>query len=137
MLCLRRAAAAAAAELVDESRWRVGRERDTQADDAARATLFVTAEPCVMCAGAILQSRVHRVVYGCRNTRLGADGSYVQLFPPWRDGTDGGWRGLRAPPHPFHPNLVVERGVCADECADLLRAFFRERRREASKDCKE
>ena len=44
------------------------------------ATLFVTVEPCVMCAGAILQSRVGRLVYGAPNYLLGGDGSWVQLF---------------------------------------------------------
>lgn len=45
------------------------------------ATVYVTAEPCPMCAGALMQARVRRVVYGTRQPRLGADGSWVQLFP--------------------------------------------------------
>lgn len=44
-------------------------------------TLYVTLEPCPMCAGAILQARVDRVVYGARNSLLGADGSWIQMFP--------------------------------------------------------
>ena len=80
-----------------------------------------------MCAGAIMQSRIPRVVYGCRNDRLGADGSYVSLFPPWRGG-DGGVDESRAPPHPFHPNVDIERGVSHDECQELLKLFFRRRR---------
>ncbi|GLI62105.1 hypothetical protein VaNZ11_004688, partial [Volvox africanus] len=45
------------------------------------ATMYVTLEPCPMCAGAILQARLARVVYGARQPRLGADGSWLQLFP--------------------------------------------------------
>ncbi|GLC35593.1 hypothetical protein PLESTM_000341000 [Pleodorina starrii] len=56
------------------------------------ATLYVTLEPCPMCAGAILQARLARVVYGARQPRLGADGSWVQLFPR-RDAGGGGDRG--------------------------------------------
>lgn len=113
MLCLRRAAAAAGRS----GAWRA----------VGTASLFVTAEPCPMCAGAIMQSRIPRVVYGCRNDRLGADGSYVSLFPPWRGG-DGGVDESRAPPHPFHPNVDIERGVSHDECQELLKLFFRRRR---------
>eukprot|EP00882_Tetradesmus_deserticola_P031251 GHRQ01035334.1.p1 GENE.GHRQ01035334.1~~GHRQ01035334.1.p1 ORF type:complete len:217 (+),score=13.82 GHRQ01035334.1:560-1210(+) len=46
------------------------------------ATLYCTVEPCPMCAGAILQARLKRLVYGARQPRLGADGSWVALFPP-------------------------------------------------------
>lgn len=45
-------------------------------------TLYCTVEPCPMCAGAILQARLQRLVYGVRQPRLGADGSWVALFPP-------------------------------------------------------
>jgi tRNA(adenine34) deaminase len=44
-------------------------------------TLYVTLEPCPMCAGAILQSRIKRVVYGARQPRIGADGSWISMFP--------------------------------------------------------
>ncbi|PNH09287.1 tRNA-specific adenosine deaminase, chloroplastic [Tetrabaena socialis] len=56
------------------------------------ATLYVTLEPCAMCAGALLQARVSRVVYGARQPRLGADGSWIQLLPVGsrRDGGGGG-----------------------------------------------
>jgi tRNA(Arg) A34 adenosine deaminase TadA len=87
-------------------------------------TLYVTVEPCPMCAGALLQSRVSRVVYGARQPRLGADGSWVQLFPgpEYVDGSSN------AQQHPFHRKVVVESGCCADECANLMRAFFMRRR---------
>ncbi|GAB3166274.1 tRNA adenosine(34) deaminase TadA [Streptomyces incanus] len=74
-------------------------------------TLVVTLEPCTMCAGAIQQSRVDRIVYGARDEKAGAVGS---LWDVVRD------RRLN------HRPEVVE-GVLAEECARLLTAFFRDR----------
>ncbi|MFJ4829778.1 tRNA adenosine(34) deaminase TadA [Streptomyces sp. NPDC088747] len=74
-------------------------------------TLVVTLEPCVMCAGALVQSRVDRVVYGARDEKAGAVGSLWDLV---RD------RRLN------HRPEVIE-GVLADECAHLLTDFFRHR----------
>ncbi|TVR02609.1 MAG: nucleoside deaminase [Deltaproteobacteria bacterium] len=75
-------------------------------------TLYVTLEPCVMCAGAVLQSRVGRVVYGADDAKAGAVRSLYQV--------------LEDPRSPF--SVKVSRGVLAEECAALLRSFFRERR---------
>ncbi|GAA2269108.1 tRNA-specific adenosine deaminase [Streptomyces ruber] len=74
-------------------------------------TLVVTLEPCTMCAGALVQSRVDRVVYGARDEKAGATGS---LWDVVRD------RRLN------HRPEVIE-GVLADECARLLTGFFRAR----------
>jgi tRNA(adenine34) deaminase len=74
-------------------------------------TLVVTLEPCTMCAGAIVQSRVDRVVYGARDEKAGAAGS---LWDVVRD------RRLN------HRPEVIE-GVLADECAQPLTDFFRGR----------
>ncbi|KRD21319.1 MULTISPECIES: tRNA adenosine(34) deaminase TadA [unclassified Streptomyces] len=74
-------------------------------------TLVVTLEPCTMCAGALVQSRVDRVVYGARDDKAGAAGS---LWDVVRD------RRLN------HRPEVIE-GVLATECAQLLTDFFRER----------
>ncbi|MBW5481104.1 nucleoside deaminase [Streptomyces bambusae] len=74
-------------------------------------TLVVTLEPCVMCAGALVQSRVARVVYGAADEKAGAAGSLWDLV---RD------RRLNHRPE-------VIRGVLEDECSALLTAFFRER----------
>ncbi|MFD5162649.1 tRNA adenosine(34) deaminase TadA [Streptomyces hawaiiensis] len=93
LLALRRAAAALGA-------WRL-----------AGCTLVVTLEPCTMCAGAIQQSRVDRLVYGARDEKAGAAGSLWDLV---RD------RRLN------HRPEVIE-GVLAEECAELLTAFFRGR----------
>ncbi len=74
--------------------------------------LFVTLEPCAMCAGAILHARLHRVVYGARDPKAGADGSVLQVLNF---------------PQSNHKLEVVE-GISADACATLLRDFFAARR---------
>ncbi|MEU1849184.1 tRNA adenosine(34) deaminase TadA [Streptomyces sp. NPDC019990] len=93
VLALRRAAAALGA-------WRL-----------AGCTLVVTLEPCTMCAGAIQQSRVDRLVYGARDEKAGAAGSLWDLL---RD------RRLN------HRPEVIE-GVLAEDCARMLTDFFRDR----------
>ena len=76
------------------------------------STLYVTLEPCAMCAGAIVLARVPRVVYGCTDPKAGAAGSVLDVL---------------ADPRLNHRPEVVG-GVLADECAELLRSFFRARR---------
>lgn len=75
-------------------------------------TLYVTLEPCPMCAGAILQARPERVVYGAPEPVSGAAGSVIDVFHDPRLPT----------------RIPVEGGVLAVEAADALRAFFAERR---------
>lgn len=77
-----------------------------------QATLYCTLEPCVMCAGAMISSRLETVVWGAPDIRQGAHGSWVNLL-----GT----------PHPIH-RLNVRRGVCAAECGEIMSRFFKERR---------
>lgn len=74
--------------------------------------LYVTLEPCVMCAGAIQHARVARLVYGARDPKTGACGSVVDLFADSR----------------LNHHCVVAAGVLADECGALLSRFFAERR---------
>ena len=70
--------------------------------------LYVTLEPCPMCAGAIINGRVRRVFYGARDDAMGACGGVLNLFME---------------DFPHHPQLVG--GILADECANLLSAFFK------------
>ena len=76
-------------------------------------TLYVTLEPCPMCAGAIVHARVARVVFGAADPRTGAAGSVFDLLP-----SDSR----------FNHRTRVQGGVLADVCAVLLRDFFRARR---------
>lgn len=75
-------------------------------------TLYVTLEPCAMCAGAIVQARVARVVYGAADPQAGAAGSVCNLLQS----------------QTLNHRAVVEGGVLADICGEQLRAFFRARR---------
>jgi tRNA(adenine34) deaminase len=76
-------------------------------------TLYVTLEPCVMCAGAIVHARVSRLVFGAADPKSGAAGGAVDIFTA-----------------PFvNHRVAVAGGIMADECGGLLTAFFRERRR--------
>lgn len=74
--------------------------------------LFVTLEPCAMCAGAILHSRIARVIYGARDLKTGVHGSVLDLFAVDR----------------LNHHTEVEGGVLAEECGQLLSRFFAERR---------
>jgi tRNA(adenine34) deaminase len=74
--------------------------------------LYITKEPCPMCAGAIVHTRIRRVIFGCTSPKDGAGGSLLNLLQ--------------------HPKLnhrcTVTSGVRSDECAGLLQTFFREKR---------
>lgn len=75
-------------------------------------TLYVTLEPCPMCAGAILQSRIPRVVYGARDPKAGCVDSLYRLLNDDR----------------FNHECEVKENVLADECGSLLTQFFRDLR---------
>lgn len=79
------------------------------------ATLYCTVEPCAMCAGAILQARLQRLVYGARQPRLGADGSWVALFPaqPSADAGLGAQHGVCS----AQSVVAVPLRVCEDFAA--------------------
>jgi len=74
--------------------------------------LFVTLEPCAMCAGAMIHARLGRLIYGAPDPKAGAAGSVLEVLN-----------------HPrLNHRLAVTGGVLAEECGELLRGFFRERR---------
>lgn len=73
-----------------------------------KATLYVTLEPCPMCAGAIINARIKRVVFGAPDPKAGCCGSLTDLFS-----------------QPFNHHPEIEGGVLAEESAQLLREFFR------------
>ena len=75
-------------------------------------TLYVTLEPCPMCAGAIVQARIPRLVYGATDEKAGAAGTLYNVCQDAR----------------LNHTLEVTPGVLADEAVELLRAFFRARR---------
>lgn len=77
-------------------------------------TLYVTLEPCQMCAGAIVQARIDRVVIGSMNPKAGCAGSVLNLLE-----MDG-----------FNHKVQVERGVLEEECSIMLSGFFKELRKE-------
>ena len=76
------------------------------------STLYVTIEPCPMCAGAILQSRIDRIVIGAMDPKAGACGSIVNLLQDQR----------------FNHQTDITVGVLEESCSDLMKRFFRELR---------
>jgi len=77
-------------------------------------TLYVTLEPCVMCAGAMVHSRIGHLVFGARDAKTGAAGSLIDILH-----------------HPgMNHRVEIREGVLGDECAEMLSAFFRQRRLE-------
>jgi len=76
------------------------------------AAVYATIEPCVMCAGALVHARVARLVFGARDPKWGGCGSVFDIAHSER----------------LNHRIEVVEGVLADECAELLRAFFSDRR---------
>ena len=72
-----------------------------------KCTLYVTVEPCLMCAGAIGWSQISRIVYGASDQKRG-----YSVFTP----------------RPFHPKALVKSGVLSEECALLMKEFFQKKR---------
>ena len=75
-------------------------------------TMYVTLEPCQMCAGALVQSRIDKVVIGTMNPKAGCAGSVLNLLQMAE----------------FNHQVEIERGVCREECAGILQRFFAELR---------
>lgn len=72
-------------------------------------TLYVTLEPCQMCAGAIVQARIPKVVMACRNVKAGCAGTIINL--------------LQMPA--FNHQVEIEEGVLEEECSEMLKTFFK------------
>jgi tRNA(adenine34) deaminase len=91
----------------------------TQAEEAVQdwrlndCDLYVTKEPCPMCAGALVHVRMRRVIFGCRDERGGAAGSAINLLQ---------MEGL-------NHRCEITEGVLSQECASILQSFFREQRK--------
>ena len=79
--------------------------------------MYVTLEPCPMCTGAIIQSRIKKVYYGVKDEKTGAVGSKLNLFKDYK----------------FNHNVDFEEGLCKEECKNLLQDFFIELRKVKSK----
>ena len=75
-------------------------------------TLYVTMEPCPMCAGAIINSRIKKVVFGCKDAFAGCLGSVIDFNC-----------------YPFNHSFSIESGVCAEESKELLSKFFKDKRK--------
>src|SRR6202045_1751813 len=74
--------------------------------------LYVTKEPCIMCAGAIVHTRIHRIVFGCADPRSGGAGGIINLLP-----------------HPaLNHHCQITAGVLENDCASILQDFFRNKR---------
>lgn len=81
----------------------------------ADTTLYCTVEPCSMCAGAMLLSRVHTLVWGAPDIRHGANGSWVDLFEK---------------PHPTH-TITIRKGILQEFCSQIMKDFFQLQREQA------
>jgi tRNA(adenine34) deaminase len=76
------------------------------------STMYVTLEPCAMCAGAMLHARIERIVFGAPDPKTGAVGSVIDLFSMKQ----------------INHQTISEGGIMREECGQLLRDFFKERR---------
>ena len=75
-----------------------------------QATLYITLEPCLMCSGAMYWSKLARIVYGAEDVK-------------------NGYRRIAGTNSPFHPKTEIISGILADECAQLMKDFFKEKRK--------
>jgi tRNA(adenine34) deaminase len=74
------------------------------------ATLYITLEPCLMCCGALHWSKIRKIIYGASDEK-------------------NGYKKYTSDINPFHPKTEIVGGVLADECGELMRAFFRGKRK--------
>ena len=74
--------------------------------------MYITLEPCQMCSGAIVQSRIKKVYIGCMNPKAGCAGSVLNLLQVEK----------------FNHKVIIENGILGEECSNMLKSFFRELR---------
>ena len=74
------------------------------------ATIYITVEPCVMCAGALYWSKIGKIVYGAADEK-------------------NGYKHITQDNSPFHPKTVLVTGILQQECSELMRSFFRQKRK--------
>ncbi len=86
-------------------------------DNLSGCELYVTMEPCPMCMGAVILSKISKLVYGCNDTEFGACGGYINLAA-----------------HPSAKKLEVYGGISEDKCTSLLKLFFSELRKQKKSD---
>jgi tRNA(adenine34) deaminase len=79
-------------------------------------TVYVTVEPCIMCAGALYWSKVGRIVFGIRDEKNG----FSKHFPPNKEGV--------FEKHPFHPKTIIQYGLESEACLALMQSFFQQLR---------
>ena len=73
------------------------------------AVLYVTVEPCLMCSGALYWSKIGKVIFGAYDAK-------------------NGYRKCTGDHNPFHPKTIIQGGVCANECGQLMKDFFKDKR---------
>lgn len=79
--------------------------------------MYITLEPCQMCSGAIVQSRIKKVYIGCMNPKAGCAGSVLNLLQVEK----------------FNHKVIIENGILEEECSNMLKSFFRELREKKEK----
>jgi len=91
------------------------------------ASIYITVEPCLMCAGALYWSKIGRIIYGADDDKNGyRRGIHMPLSAnPSQEDTPN----VNTPAWPFHPKTTLTKGILKEECATLMQDFFRERRR--------
>lgn len=101
------------------------------------ATLYVTVEPCLMCAGAMYWGKLARIVWGADDEKNGFKRFFLHPSPPHRKELE--WVSLPSLPHvrdeegqgmrsPFHPKTKIKNGVLKSECTQLIKKFFEQKR---------
>jgi tRNA(adenine34) deaminase len=83
------------------------------------AAIYITVEPCLMCAGALYWSKINKVVFGAADMKNGYR-KYVEPCPSLEK--------IGIAPRPFHPKTIVTESVLAEECATLMKEFFKSKR---------